>query len=118
MDELQEPDNEPENDYDSDYDADDWSGEDWSDDDEEDYEEYSEEPTQTPPLTRAWRAALIGGLLLPCLVINLYSLWLITKHELWLPQPGEERVNWRFSAALLLNLFGFFFFWLIISWRA
>jgi len=100
----------------SDYDADDWSGEDWADDEDDDYEPYSEEPAEMPPLTRAWRAALIGGLLLPCLVINIYSVWLIVQHELWRPQPGETRVNWRFPAALFFNLVGVVFFWLIVSW--
>jgi len=102
--------------YEDDYDADDWSGEDWADDDEDDYEPYSEEPAETPPLTRAWRAALIGGLLLPCLLINIYSVWLIVQHQLWRPQPGETSVNWRFPAALFFNLVGVVFFWLIIRW--
>ncbi len=100
----------------NDYDADDWSGEDWADEDDDYDEPYSEEPAQTPPLTLAWRAALIGGVLLPCLVINLYSVGLILKHQLWRPAPGEARVNWRFPAALFFNLFGVFFFWLIVRW--
>jgi len=116
MDALLGADEEPDDEDVDDYDADDWSGEDWADHEDDPYEEYSEAPAQTPPLTRAWRAALIGGLLLPCLLINLYSVWLIAEHQLWLPQPGEKSVNWRFPAALFFNLFGFFFFWLIVSW--
>jgi hypothetical protein len=99
------------------YDADDWSGEDWSDDEDDPYEEYSEEPAETPPLTRAWRAAVIGGVLLPILALNVYSLWLIYRHRLWEPRPGEKSVNWRYYAALFFNLFGVLFFWAIVRWR-
>lgn len=99
-----------------DWDVDDWTGEDWADDEEDEYEEYSEEPAETPPLTRAWRAAFIGGLMLPCLLLNLYSVWLIAEHKLWQPQLGETRVNWRFPAALFLNFVGVVFFTLIVLW--
>ncbi len=113
---LRQSEGHEDDDYAQDFDAEDWSGEDWADEDEseDDYEPYSEEPAEIPPLTRAWRAALIGGLLLPCLVINIYSVWLIARHELWRPQPG--RVNWRFPAALFFNLVGVVFFWLIVRW--
>jgi len=95
-----------------DTDDEDWSGEDWADDDyydedDDDYEPYSEEPVETPPLTRAWRASVIGTFFLPT---TIYSIWLIVQHQLWRPQPGETSVNWRFPAAMLLNLVGVVFF--------
>ncbi len=94
-----------------DYDADDWLGEDWADDDEDLYEEYSEEPTFTPPLMRAWRAAVIGIIFLP---MNLYSWWLILKYELWLPEPDTAKSRWRFYATIAFNLIGLLFFWALI----
>ncbi|NOY43407.1 MAG: DUF2007 domain-containing protein [Planctomycetes bacterium] len=93
-----------------DYDADDWSGEDWADDDDP-YEEYSEEPALTPPLVRAWRAAVIGIIFLP---MNLYSWWLILKYELWLPESGSANSRWRFYATVAFNLIGILFFWSLL----
>jgi len=93
---------------DTDYDVDDWTGEDWADEDDDEYEEYSEEPIETPPLVRAWRASVIGTIFLPT---SIYSWWLIFQHQLWRPQHGETSVNWRFPAAVLLNLIGIVFFW-------
>ncbi|MCA9231065.1 MAG: hypothetical protein KDA57_10460 [Planctomycetales bacterium] len=112
----------PDQQYHLDYDADDWAGEaradnPGEDEEEDDFEPYSEEPSELPPLSRAWRAACIGGLMLPCLVLNLYSVWLIAEHKLWRPRPGEKHVNWRFPAAIILNLVGVAFFCLIVFWQ-
>jgi len=109
-----------------DWDVDDWSGEDWADDDEDDEEEeYSEEPAVSPPLVRAWRAAVIGAIVLPLMLVvglvalflialNGYSLWLIVQHRLWEPQRGETETNWRFYAAMLFNVIGLLIFWWIL----
>ncbi len=91
-------------------DDEDWSGEDWTDEDDD--EPYREEPTETPPLVRAWRASVIGTFFLP---LTLYSVWLITQHQLWRPQPGETSVNWRFPVAVLLNLLGILVFWTLVA---
>jgi len=93
-----------------DYDATDWTGEDWVDDEDE---EYSEEALETPPLTRAFRSAVIGAIALPLLVLNLHSMVLIFRHRLWEPQPGESNANWRFYLALVFNAIGVFIFWVI-----
>lgn len=103
-------------DYDADpddYDADDWSGEDWSDDDDE---LYSEEPAATPPMKRAFRAAVIGAFLFPPL-LTIYSIAIIIQHRLWEPQPGQTSVDWRFFASILFHLIGFLFFWWLFFWE-
>ncbi len=97
-------------DYADDYD-DDWLGEDWADDEDTYDEPYSEEPEETPPVVRAWRAAVIGVVLMafwtPFLVLNFYSIWVIFEHRLW--HPAERTSHWRYYAAFALNLFGIFF---------
>ncbi len=94
-------------------DEEDWLGEDWADDDydeyddtddDDDYEPYSEAPPVTPPLTRAFRAAVIGIILLPPL-LNMYSIALIVYHELWKPLPGKTHVDWRLPMTLVCNVF-------------
>ena len=97
-----------------DYDATDWSGEDW-DDQYDDDDLYEEEYPETPPLTRAFRSAVIGAIAVPLLVLNLHSMVLIFRHRLWEPQPGEVSTNWRYYLALLFNLIGAIIFWLILS---
>jgi len=92
-----------------DYDAD-WSGEDWADDDDDDEEEYSEEPAGTPPLSRAFRAAIIGMALFPPL-LNIYSMKVIFDHRLWEPRPREQSANWRFYVALAANAASLFIVW-------
>ena len=96
-----------------DYDATDWTGEDWVDDDEDEDEEYSEEAPETPPLTRAFRSAVIGAIALPLLVLNLHSMVLIFRHRLWEPQSGKSNANWRFYLALVFNAIGVLIFWVI-----
>ena len=90
-----------------DYGADDWTGEDWSGDDDE---PYSEEPATTPPMKRAFRAAVIGSFLFPPL-LTIYSIAIIIQHRLWEPQPGQTSVDWRFFASILFHMIGFLFFW-------
>ena len=93
-----------------DYDADDWSGEDWGDD-EDDYEEpYTEEPEPTPPMTRAFRAAVIGTFLFPPL-LSIYSIAIIVRPRLWEAPPGETSADWRFFASILFHFIGFSLFW-------
>jgi len=111
-----------------DWDVDDWSGEDWADDsEEEDYEAYSEEPTVSHPLSRAWRASVIGAIVLPLTLVvgpialflfglNVYSLWLIVEHRLWEPQRGETGTNWRFYLAMVFNGIGLLILGLILRW--
>ncbi len=49
-------------------------------------------------LTRAWRAAVLGTLLLP-VVLSLYSIWILGRHH----RVACWRRNWRFAAAWFLN---------------
>jgi hypothetical protein len=95
---------------DEDYWAADWSGEDWADDDDDADEEWSEEAERrvTPPLSRAFRAAVIGAFLVLLLppVLNLYSCWLIGRHRLW-----ETADGWRYYAAIGFNVLAFVIGW-------
>jgi hypothetical protein len=61
----------------------------------------SEEEVQrfSSPTLRAWRAAIIGILLLPPL-LSLYSIWLIVRHGLLRSRP----LNWKATAALGVDL--------------
>lgn len=70
----------------------------------EDREEAEDEDasTMTPVAVRAWRAAVIGMVVLPPL-LNIYSLWLLIRHGLLLPGENEP-VGWRAAAALAINL--------------
>ncbi len=55
----------------------------------------------SPIVARAWRAAIIGVLLLPP-ILNLYSMWLLVRHQLLFgkkTRPGE----WRTFAAFAVN---------------
>lgn len=52
-----------------------------------------------PELIRAYRAAIIGLLVLPP-VLNFYSLWIIVRNRLW----REE--NWRFPVTIIVNVLG------------
>lgn len=105
-------------DTDEDYYANDWSGEDWADDEdgweddgwEDDDEPYSEEPHVTPPVKRAFRAAVIGAFLLPPL-LTIYSLAIIFRHRLWEPAEGEDDVDWRVYASFLFHIIGLLFAW-------
>lgn len=124
---LQEEDEEPlDNDEqyhleEEDYDGDDWSGEDWADADggyadgeyddwADDDEPYSEAPPITPPVKRAFRAAVIGAFLLPPL-LTLYSLAIIIQHRLWEPAEGEEEVDWRVYVSFVFHAIGLLFAW-------
>jgi hypothetical protein len=69
--------------------------------DDDDDEEERVAPPLNPELVRAYRAAIIGLLVLPP-VINFYSLWIIARNRLW----REE--NWRFPVAILVNILGGF----------
>jgi len=109
---LEQDHGEPDEDID-DYDVDDWAGEDWADE-EEDYDEYEEEPPTISPLSRAFRAAVIGALVLPPL-ISFYSVALIMKHRLWEPEPGERSPNWRFYSALVFNVLAIASYYLFYS---
>jgi hypothetical protein len=98
---------------DDDEEDEDWSGEDWADDDDDDSsDEWNEEDEASPtitPLSRAFRAAVIGCIILPPL-LNFYSFWLIFKHRLWETQDG-----WRYYASIVFNMLGFltgWWFWL------
>lgn len=62
------------------------------DDDEED---DSDVPAE---LTRAWRAAVIGAIVLPP-VVTLYSVWILIRNRFFLDRTD----NWRIAAAVLLN---------------
>lgn len=53
-------------------------------------------------LMRAWRASLIGFFLLPP-VLNLYSTWLLFRHQFFLGQCH----NWRVVATCFANAFVF-----------
>jgi len=92
----------------------DWVGEDWADTDEDYDEPYSEEdddplsPEQM--LTRAWRASVIGVILLPPL-FTCYSAWLILQHKLWEPLANQPNPNWRFYGALAFNLLALPMIW-------
>ncbi|MCH2113928.1 MAG: DUF2007 domain-containing protein [Pirellulales bacterium] len=107
----------------NDYYASDWSGETWDtgyddlEDDEydEDDEPYSELSPPTPPMTRAFRAAVIGAIFLPLLVLNVYSIELVIRHRLWERQQGEAGTNWRFPVAMIFNAIGITFFWIIFQ---
>lgn len=85
----------------------DWSGEAWSDDDDDDEWSAADEAAVvvTPPIVRAFRASIIGCLLLPPLV-NCYSCWLIVRHRLW-----ESSDNGRYYGTLAFNALGFFVGW-------
>jgi hypothetical protein len=72
---------------------------------EEDDEEGEDEPTVTTPMIRAFRAAVIGVILLPPL-LNFYSAWLIASHRLW--QTDDDT---RFYGALFFNIIGFILGW-------
>lgn len=73
----------------------------------------SEDSPPTPPMTRAFRAAVIGAVILPPL-LSLYSLAIVIKHRLWEPQPGETRVDWRLYATVFFQILGVLFFWWIV----
>ena len=49
-------------------------------------------------LVRAWRASLIGVLLLPP-ILNVYSIWLLFRHDFFI---GRCR-NWRVAASCTVN---------------
>jgi hypothetical protein len=99
---------------DEDEDDEDWSGEDWADDDEDYDEPWSEEAESpvTPPVSRAFRAAVIGAFLVLILppVLNIYSCYLIVRYRLW-----ETTAGWRYYAALGFNLVGFMAGWWLWS---
>lgn len=76
--------------------------------DEDDVENTDEEDDAvivTPPMVRAFRASIIGCLLLPPFV-NCYSCWLIVRHRLW-----NTDDNWRYYGTLAFNSLGFFVAW-------
>jgi hypothetical protein len=81
-------------------------------DDEEDDEETASDSEPHPALVRAFRAAVVGCCLAP-LGVSLYSLYLIVRHRLFLPDRGGN--DWRFYVAMLANTFGFYiakWFWM------
>jgi len=67
---------------------------DLDDDWPEDADEYEDEAS--PELTRAYRASIMGMLLLPP-ILNVYSMYLIFRHRLFQPW------NWRVGVALFAN---------------
>jgi hypothetical protein len=66
---------------------------------DDDDEDERVAPPLNPELVRAYRAAIIGLLVLPP-VINFYSLWIIARNRLW----REE--NWRFPVTMIINVLG------------
>ncbi len=83
----------------------DWSGEDWADNEDDEWSEEDEAPRTVSPLSRAFRAAVIGCIILPPL-LNFYSFWLIFKHRLW-----ETHDGWRYYASIVFNMLGFLMGW-------
>jgi hypothetical protein len=75
------------------------------DDSDDDEEEDDDTPEVTPPMVRAFRAAVIGVILLPPM-LNFYSAWLIVRHRLW--QTDDDA---RFYGTLFFNMFGFLLGW-------
>ncbi|HTN76073.1 MAG TPA: hypothetical protein VL096_12530, partial [Pirellulaceae bacterium] len=54
--------------------------------------------------TRAWRAAIIGALLVMCVpILNFYSMYLLFRHGLLAEEP-QAPPDWRINATLWLNL--------------
>jgi hypothetical protein len=82
--------------------------------DDEEEEPIEDEFVPTPPMARAFRAAVIGAFLFPPL-LSIYSLAIIVKHRLWEPQPGETSVNWRLPAALVFQVLGLLLFWWLVT---
>lgn len=76
-------------------------------------EPNEEEPAPTPPLIRAFRAAVLGSVFLPPL-LSIYSLAIVVKHRLWEPQPGETSVDWRLYVTFCFQILGLLFFWWIV----
>jgi hypothetical protein len=74
-------------------------------DDEEAEEETTTLVEPHPHLVRAFRAAVVGCFLAP-LGVPLYSLYLIARHRLFLPDRGGN--DWRFYVAMLANTFGLY----------
>ena len=61
-----------------------------------------DDPISSLPITRAWRAAIIGILLLPPL-LNLYSMWVLLRHRLLF--GGRTRpTDWRAFASFVVNM--------------
>lgn len=58
----------------------------------------------TPPLLRAYRAAVYGGVWFPPLAI--YSTFLVLRHRLWEPPPGEQKLSWRFYVTIVFQILG------------
>lgn len=75
-------------------------GETGADDDEDD----DELPGIHSELTRAWRASVIGILLLPP-VLHVYAVYLLVRHGFFVDEQGSA--NWRVYATLLFCLGGF-----------
>jgi len=70
---------------------------DLGDDSAEDADEYEQE--LSPELTRAFRASIMGVLVLPP-ILNVYSMYLIFRHRLF-----RSPRNWRVGMALCVNSF-------------
>jgi hypothetical protein len=67
--------------------------------DESDHNECESERSEIPEaLTRAWRASLIGFLLLPPL-LNLYSTWILFRNGFFI----RRCQNWRVAATCVAN---------------
>lgn len=83
---------------------------------DKDFTSLDERNTAELPLEliHAWRASIIGLLLLPPL-LNLYSFWLICRHRL-LSASRNHPVNWRAPAAFCVNLVMFALVVLFICW--
>jgi pentatricopeptide repeat protein len=79
--------------------------------------EDEDEDQESAQLDRAWKASILGLVVFPPL-LNLYSLWLLLKHDLL--AGDAQSANWRAQATLCLNLFAIlyslgFLLWFLLS---
>jgi len=80
---------------------------DFGDDSPEDADDHGND--LPPELIRAFRASIMGMLLLPPL-LNIYSMYLIFRHRLF-----QSAWNWRLGIAVCANLFVFLLFLAIVG---
>lgn len=88
----------------------------WGEEEEEPEDEPAEGavPEQpSPELRRAYHAAIFGLFVFP-LMVQLYSLYLIFRHRLFLPDRGGN--DWRFYVAMIVNVAGLYFTKVFWSW--
>ena len=68
----------------------------------------------SPELLRAYHAAIIGLFIFP-LMVQIYSLYLIVRYRLFLPDRGGN--DWRFYVAMIANTVGMFLTRAFWSWE-